>query len=68
MAAVETQPFKLRVPPGRYSALKAISVATGRSINELINDAIHAYLLEAGPRQAEIEGHLATFEVDEPHE
>jgi predicted DNA-binding protein len=47
----ETQQFTIRLPREEYEALKAISVATGTSLNELFHTAIQSYLADGGRRE-----------------
>lgn len=47
----EVQQFKLRIPRSEYEALRVVAFATDRSINEVVQSAIHDWLSHKGRRQ-----------------
>jgi predicted DNA-binding protein len=55
---VGVKAFSLRLPEPEYEALKAMSVATGTSMNSLVTQAIRSWLAEP-VRQAELRGRIA---------
>lgn len=66
MERADVQPYRLRLPREEYEALRAISFATGTSINELIHRAVREYLSDEGRREqvrALMEGAIAQYQV-----
>ncbi len=55
------QPFTLRIDAAEHSALKKLSKIEKRPINQLLNDAIKAYLNTKGPRERDLEVTLASL-------
>lgn len=51
--------FTLRIDAAEHAALKKLSKIEERPINQLLNDAIKAYLNKKGPRERDLEATLA---------
>jgi len=52
-------PFTLRIDSRERTALQNLSRVEGRPINQLLNEAIKAYLSRRGQKERELEGTLA---------
>jgi predicted transcriptional regulator len=48
----EVQQLTVRLPRDLHDALKTLSMATGRSINDLVQGAVRDYLTDDGHREA----------------
>ena len=57
------RPFTLRIDEAEHTALKELSKVEKRSINQLLNDAIKAYLSKQGPRERDLEATLGKLQA-----
>jgi len=54
-------PFTLRIDQEERTALEHLSELDGRPINQLLNEAIKAYLRQRSPKEASLEASLAAL-------
>lgn len=47
----DRQEFLTRLPTEDHQALRALSYFTGRSMNDIVCEALHGYLVDEGRRQ-----------------
>ena len=55
------KPFTLRIDVTERIALENLSRVEGRPINQLLNEAIKAYLKRRGPRERDLEANLESL-------